>query len=365
MTANAGTAASARETGCVDCGSHLGQLPSVSTGLLLEVPLRRCPSCGVRATCEAPPRRILSCSACKLFFAEEPDAGDRCPGCRSDTVPLEAPETSVIAATELEVRLALADSWTFVAATSTSNYLNRVLREVATAIEGAPEDGEVLLVDESRIRTLALPSGTVLMSVGALGALENEAELAFVLAHELAHAASGDATTAFVRVGLRQLAQGQNADDREDWTQAALDLVRLGYGDPREYEADAQALQSLTQLGYDTDAVLHYFHRLRGAVAGGDPNLAELALAHPPPVDRLSRLESRRSLQAGCAGIRVNRDVFRRVAGHTVLARELSPIRPFDSAGENPEHALERSKRKWWPLALLLLAALVGLLLTR
>ena len=102
-----------------------------------------------------------------------------------------------------------------------------------------------------------------------------------------------------MRVGLRQLAQSQSADDRQDWTQAALDLVRLGYGDAREYAADAQAMQALTLLGYEADAVLHYFHRLRGGIVAGAPKLAEVALAHPPPIERLRRLEGRRSLQTG------------------------------------------------------------------
>ena len=369
LTTGTDGAASTCVSVCTDCGSHLGLVPAVSTGLLHEVLLRRCPSCGLRATCEAPPRRILTCASCKLFFADEPQAGDRCSGCRTEAFVVDVPETSVVAATELEVRLALAESWNFASAPATADYLRRVLRQVATGLDGAPDDGEIVLIDESRIRTLALPSGTILLSVGALGALENEAELAFVLAHELAHSASGDATTAFVRVGLRQLAQSQSADDREDWTQAALDLVRLGYGDAREYEADAQAMQALTLLGYDPNAVFQYFHRLRGGIAAGDPKLAELALAHPPPIERLRRLEGRRSLQTGASGIRVNRDVFRRAAGHTVLGTQLQPARPFEDedTGEDRDRRGDRNipRRAWLLVVLFLLIVLLALLLPR
>ena len=371
LTAETDSTAGTRVSGCTDCGSHLGLVPAVSTGLLGEVLLRRCPSCGLRTTCESPPRRILTCASCKLFFAEEPQDGDRCSGCRTEAFAVDVPGSSVVAATELEVRLALAESWNFVSAPATSNYLRRVLREVATGIDGAPDDGEVVLIDESRLRTLALPSGTILLSVATLGALENEAELAFVLGHEMAHAASGDAMTAFVRVGLWQLAQCQSADDREDWTQAALDLVRLGYGDAREYDADAQALRALTLRGYDANVMFQYFHRLRGGIAAGAPKLAELALAHPPPIERLRRLEGRRSLQTGATGIRVNRDVFRRAAGHTVLSTQLLPTRPFEDPFEDQNENRDRggdreaSSRTWLILVLFLLTALLALLLSR
>ena len=359
--------AGTRVSGCTECGSHLGLVPAVSTGLLHEVLLRRCPSCGLRVTCESPPRRILTCASCKRFFAEEPQGGDRCRGCRTEAFAVDAPGTSVVAATELEIRRALGESWNFVSAPATSSYLRRVLREVATGIDGAPTDGEVVLIDESRMRTLTLPSGTILLSVGTLGALENEAELAFVLGHEMAHAASGDAMTAFVRVGLWQLAQCQSADDREDWTQAALDLVRLGYGDAREYDADAQALRALTLRGYDANVMFQYFHRLRGGIAAGAPKLAELALAHPPPIERLRRLEGRRSLKAGTTGIRVNRDVFRRAAGHTVLSTQLLPTQPFEDKNEDRDRVGDRdTSRRIWPLLVLfLLTVLLALLLVR
>ena len=272
----------------------------------------------------------------------------------------------MVAATELEIRLALADTWEFVSAPATSSYLRRILREIATGIDGAPDDGEVVLIDESRMRTLALPSGTILLSVGTLRALENEAELAFLLGHEMAHAASGDVMTAFVGVGFRQLAQRQSADAREDWTRAALDLVRLGYGDAREYDADAQAMQALTRLGYDVNLMFHYFHRLRGAIAAGNPKLAEVTLAHPLPAERLRRLEGRRSRQAGTVGIRVNRDVFRRAAGHTVLSTQLRPIRPFEDQTEDRDVGRGRkASSRVWLLALFLLAALLALLFVR
>jgi len=354
-------AADTSAPGCVDCGSHPGPVPAVATGLLDQVPLRRCPSCGLRVTSERPPRRVLICVSCELPFAEEPQAGDRCSGCRTAAFAVEIPESAEVAAIELEVRLALAESWEFVSAAVTSDYLRRVLRQVARRIEGAPTDGEVLLVDESRVRALALPSGTILLSVGALRAIENEAELAFVLGHELAHAASGDASTALVRVGLRQVARSQSADDREDWTQAALDLVRLGYGEAQEYAADAEAMQALILVGYDADAVYRYLHRLRGGIAAGAPQLAEIALAHPPPLERLRRLEARRSLQAGATGIRNNRDVFRRAAGHTVLTTQLLPTRAFeDPAAGHGDRG--RSKARWLLLALLLLGAVLTMI---
>ena len=122
-----------------------------------------------------------------------------------------------------------------------------------------------------------------------------------------------------------------------------------------------------TLLGYDANLMFQYFHRLRGGIAAGAPKLAELALAHPLPIERLRRLEGRRSLQAGATGIRVNRHVFRRAAGHTVLSTQLVPTRPFEDQTEDRDRGGDREapSRTWLLVVLLLLTVLLGLLLTR
>jgi predicted Zn-dependent protease len=316
---------------CPDCGAPSTVLPSVTSSLLGPVPMRRCFRCGLRRTCEPVPRKVRICALCRLPHLDGDDSDERCAGCRSGEFALEAPEPAMAAATEAEVRRALVSEWGFVGAERTSRYLDRVLQEIAATLPDAPESGRVVLVRETAIHSLALPSGTVILTVGGLAAIEDGAELAFVLAHELAHAASGDAAAALVRTGLRILADAEHDRPERAWSRAALDLIRLGHGDRAEHEADAAAIGAMAAQGYDTAAAVRYLERLHERTGRGEPELAELALAHPPAADRLRRVDRLRSVSLRAAfADRVDREVFRRVAGHSALASDLVPVKPFD-----------------------------------
>jgi hypothetical protein len=350
---------------CPDCGAPSTDLPPVPTSLLDGVPLRRCFRCGCWRTCEAVSRRVVMCADCGLPCPDDPEAGGRCAGCRSGDFALEPSDGSLAEAVEAEVEGALAETWQFLGSERTSGYLRRVVLDVAGRIPGAPAHPRVVLVEDEAIRTLALPSGTVLLSTGTLEALEDEAELAFVLGHELAHAASGDAAEALVRFGLWDLALGRREPTDRAWTRAALDLIRLGHGDRSEHDADATALAAMTSLGYDTTAASRYLRRVQDRTDRGDGEVAELALAHPPAPDRLRRLDRLRGLRLPLPGKeRVNREVYRRAAGLTALGSGLVPVRPFDGrARRGPRLALRLGLPRWlWAVALALGVALVCLL---
>jgi predicted Zn-dependent protease len=290
----------------------------------------------------------------------------RCPDCLSGRMPADLPDPEVAGAIEREVRSALEAEWKFVNAPSLSTYLDRMARQVCRGMDPAPAHSRVVLFEAPEWWTLALPSGTILVSLGTLVGLEDEAELAFVLAHELAHAASADAAIRLVRTGLQVVALEDDGSTRQPWSHAAEDLIRLGYGRERERGADRQAIEAVMALDYDPDSVLRYLRRIDRLVAAGDPRVAELALAHPTATSRLRAVEA---YAAACpqprTAPRVNREVFRRVAGHDVLATRLERVEGFaeepdpvggDRTGTEPAH-----RRLWLIVALALLAGLLGL----
>jgi predicted Zn-dependent protease len=293
-----------------------------------DVRVRRCLRCGVRATAAPGARRwVVTCTACSLPFLEveapSTESG-RCADCRDGQTLLDAPGPEVVAATEAEIRDALGRSWSFLASSGVSDYLDRLARQIARRIEGAPLDPRVVLVDDPAVRTLALPSGTLLLSLGALESLDDEAELAFLLGHELAHCAQGDAAGRLVRQGMQCVASEGAPGDEPPWVRAAEDLLRLGYGRLRERDADARGFEALRALRYDPQAALRWLHRLEDRMVQGDPAVAEQAVAHPTPADRrrcLERILNERP--TGDEVLRVNREVFRRAAGNDVLRDQL------------------------------------------
>ncbi len=287
-------------------------------------------------------RFVFTCGKCGLpFLADEilPQSGQRCGDCQAGKAPPEVPEEALTGAMEEEVRAALSLRWSFVTSPSLTVYMQRLVNQLESRIPGAPAGCRVVLVDDWSMRTLALPSGLILISLGTLAFLQDEAELAFVLAHEIAHAASGDAAVRLVRLGYHAAASERNGAVDDVWTETVLDLVRLGYGRERERNADAVALNAILAIGYDAVSVGRYLARIQECVRAGTSGVDELAAAHPPADDRSRRLDralfgrSRRD-----SAPKTNREVFRRAAGQHILAADLVPAdltQDHDSEGDD------------------------------
>ena len=314
---------------CPRCAEPWSKGPVVMAPSFGGRALRRCGRCGTRVADGTPmPHLVFTCEACGLPFLADailPHGEQLCSPCVSGHVPPELPDREVAAAAETEVRAALATRWRFVTSSSAQPYLDRIARQISVCIAGAPTSPRVVLVETPEHRTLALPSGTLLVSTGLLAFLEDEAELAFVLGHEIAHAASGEAAVRLVRLGFQATARESAASDGLCWSDAAVDLVRLGYGRRRECDADACALRAMLDLEYEPQSVGRYLQRLHAAMARGDDAVAETEVAHPTPFDRVRHIE--RALCARVGGttdvLRTNREVFRRALTPAALAASL------------------------------------------
>lgn len=346
---------------CPRCGDGRSRLPKVLASAFGSSPIVRCVRCGTRSTSgEGAVRLLFTCESCGLpFLSAEllPHAEQRCADCASGRPPADLPDPAVAAATETEVRAALARRWLFVSSPSVSGYLDRITRQVAERVEGANVASHVILVDERSQKTLALPSGTLLVSLGMLEFLEDEAELVFVLGHELAHAASGDAAVRLTRLGF-QAAVRDRDQSGDAWAEAAEDLVRLGYGRHRERDADARALEAVFALRYDPESVLRYLRRLQSRIAQEEAEVAEIAVAHPHPADRIRRVERAiyGRVHDECV-LRVNRELFRRAAGRQALSGQLSPLKLVKAEDRSPRRA--RMRRALTRVAILAASILV------
>jgi predicted Zn-dependent protease len=201
-----------------------------------------------------------------------------------------------------------------------------------------------------------------LLSLGTLDSIEDEAELAFVLGHELSHAATTDAATQLFRLGFHSMTQPPGSRAPELWYGAALDLIRLGYGSRREQDADDRALAAMLAHGYDPEAAVRYLRRIEQRVERGEEAVADLALAHPPARDRVRRIEKTLYARAdGRSPAKSNRELYRRVAGAAALAAELRPVQPV-SLLDARAHGRRLRHRLWLAAGLVALGALVTLL---
>lgn len=354
---------------CPRCAEPAAGPEALTTTLLPGVALRRCWRCGTRFADRAGEERpLLSCRLCELpFLAESLDGEGCCPDCIAGRVPDDLPHGSLAAATEQEILQALELRRRFLTSEASAVYLESLVRRVAKRIEGAPPDCRVVLLDDPSLKTFALPSGTILLSQETLDDLDDEAQLVFLLAHELAHAAF-DAGGRLIRVGLREVTREGAAHDEEAWADVAEDVMRLGYGRRRERQADERALGALLELGYEPRSVIRYLRRIEMLGVREDDRVRELALAHPPAGERIRRIEE--TLAGRVVGDEVglvNREVLRRAArrhASSVTRARLGEV----GNGVHGEAGAERARRSmawlpWAGAAAALLAALAALLL--
>lgn len=353
------------EGACPDCRGSVGTPGPVVTASLPGRPLRRCVRCDTVHTIDDPVESLRRCCRCGLPFlaTEVPGTGEEaCPVCRDAPAGDALRDPDVVRATEGEVRAALQTEWRFVGSTALSAYLDRLTRQLRPCVSGRVSSARVEVFEDDRWWTLALPSGTILLSTGTLKGLEDEAELVFVLAHELFHAAAIETEAHLARMGLQAVSRSDGVSSPIAWSQAAHDIVRFGYGTEREREADENAFRVVIETGYDPAAVRRYLRRLDAMVSAGDTRVADLALAHPLPGARLRRLERfvSRVPAGGPTAKRTNREVFRRAVGGGAPGSSLRRVDGLrDLAGPAPRSRAPGVPRRDRLRLVLLVAALI------
>ena len=156
-----------------------------------------------------------------------------------------------------------------------------------------------LLNDSQMINAFALPGGQIFITRALYQRLENEAQLAGVLGHEVAHVihkhgaehmakgqlGSGLATAAGVAAsdGSSQGAMGAMA------AQMVNQVVQLRYGRKDELESDAYGLRLMIELGYDPAEMLGVMRILAEASKGNKQ--PEMLLSHPYPENRIEQIK--------------------------------------------------------------------------
>ncbi len=168
----------------------------------------------------------------------------------------------------------------------------------ALALQGnRPElDYHFAILDDDTINAYSAPGGYVFVTRGAIRAMADEAELAAVLAHEIAHVNRRHIVRqARLRArddsglgGLARLIGGSGDSARVAFSQAvdkAMDLLFVqGYNQRDELEADADATLMLAAAGYDPTALRRFLARI------GESE-ARVGKTHPPSQARLAALD--------------------------------------------------------------------------
>lgn len=175
-------------------------------------------------------------------------------------------------------------------------YVNRVGQNLALHSD-AKIPFTIKVLDSDDVNAFALPGGFLYVNKGAILAADSEAELAGVMAHEIAHVAArhgveqqSKATLAnyamipliFMTGGLGYIAYQA--------AQIGVPLTFLKFSRNVETEADKLGSQYLWSAGYDPNNFLSFFEKLEKKEKRKPGTLSKLFGSHPPTPDRIVKV---------------------------------------------------------------------------
>ena len=160
---------------------------------------------------------------------------------------------------------------------------------------------EFNLVDSKEVNAWCMPGGKVVVYTGILPVTQDEASLAVVMGHEIAHAVARHGSERMSNGMLVQLggaALGAATQTKPALTQALFQqsfgigsqLGMLKFSRNHESEADKMGLVFAAMGGYDPNAAVTFWERM-AAASGGDKPM-ELLSTHPSDATRIADLKA-------------------------------------------------------------------------
>jgi len=204
-------------------------------------------------------------------------------------------------------------------------YVSRIGLQLAKLSERPNLPWQFTVVDQPAINAFALPGGFIYITRGIIPFLDDEAELAGVLGHEIGHVTARHSVQQYTRaVGGTLLLGGLGvfvpaARPFGQISEQALALLFLKYGRDDELQADELGARYEATGGWDPQGVpgmLSTLGRLDEA-AGDRKGVPNWLSTHPEPLERVAEIQPLvQKLKAGRSGLITNRDaLLQRVDG--------------------------------------------------
>ncbi len=166
---------------------------------------------------------------------------------------------------------------------------------------GSNFDWQASVVRSEQANAFCLPGGKIVVYTGILQFALNEASLAAVMGHEMAHAIARHGSQRMLRTNIAQtvMAGAQFSFTDMDPGQRQMVLAALGAGAQygillpfsrdHETEADAMGLLYMARAGYDPREAISFWQRMEKAGGGQPP---EFMSTHPSHASRIERLNA-------------------------------------------------------------------------
>ncbi len=178
-----------------------------------------------------------------------------------------------------------------------TEYINRIGQNLVRNSD-AQVPFTIKVVDTDDINAFALPGGFFYVDSGLILAADNEAELAGVMAHEIAHVAACHLARENTRGQLMQLASiplifvgGGIGYAAQSLASMAIPMGFLKFARSFESEADFLGVEYLYRAGYDPQALTSFFEKIKAMEKHKPGTLAKTFETHPQTPDRIAKTQ--------------------------------------------------------------------------
>ncbi len=177
-------------------------------------------------------------------------------------------------------------------------YVAGIGKRMAAASERPNLPWEFHVVDDASVNAFALPGGFIYVTRGLLASINDEAELATVVGHEIGHVTNRHSVQQISKQQLAQLGLGVGSILSSDIARfgqlasAGLSVLFLKYGRDAENQADQAGFRYALNQDYDVREMTKVFETLdRISQTSGGGKLPEWLSTHPAPENRIQHIE--------------------------------------------------------------------------
>ena len=177
-----------------------------------------------------------------------------------------------------------------------SQRVQQVGQRIAAVADDPGTRWEITLFEDPSPNAFALPGGKIGVNTGLFNVAQTDAQLAAVIAHEMAHVVARHPSERLSRqvavqggLALAGAASGTVAQNADLLAQAATLGLVLPFSRSQESEADRIGLIYMARAGYDPRAAIEVWQNFR-AVGGARP--PEFLSTHPSAGNRMERLRA-------------------------------------------------------------------------
>ena len=178
-----------------------------------------------------------------------------------------------------------------------NEYVNRIGQNLVRNSD-AKVPFTIKVVDADEINAMALPGGFFYVNSGLILAADDEAELAGVMAHEIAHVALRHATRGQTRADIANIMTiplifvgGGIGYAAREVAGIGLPMTFLKFSRGFEAEADYFGLQYMYKAGYDPNAFANFFEKIQAQEKKKPGSVAKAFSTHPQTPDRIAKTQ--------------------------------------------------------------------------